>query len=144
MSQIEQVNRYMLARRQKAQRNRDRILAQQKQIETHSYTPYGSNQTMMTYPSSGPVGRVTVGMDTRLSNQATLGNGLLSNKMLGVDSQGESDGCCPNSGPCPNVNPISGPTCTNSCQITKNQNNVERSYIQNNNILLNFPGLMNN
>ena len=142
ISRESQKIKYQQARRANTQRNLARNLAQQEQIEAHSNNPYGFVQTMMDYPINGPVGRVTTGMDTGLSNQTTLGYGLLSNKMLGVNSQGESDGCCPKSGPCPNVNPLTGPTCNNSCQVTSNQNNVERSFFQNNNVKTNMPGLI--
>ena len=117
MSVEEQKLRYQQLVNARRQRNMDRRMAQQEQNVVHSNSPYALNATMMNYPVNGPVGQVTVGMDTRLSNQATLGNGLLSNKMLGVDSQGQPDGCCPQSGPCPNLNPLSGPTCTNACKI---------------------------
>ena len=121
MSVEEQKSRYQEILNARRQRNIDRQQAQQGQNVIHSNSPYSANSTMMQYPANGPVGQVTMGLDNRLSNQSQLGNGLLSNKMLGINDEGDKDGCCPKSGPCPNVNPLVGPTCQSSCQSVENQ-----------------------
>ena len=100
--------------------------------------PYVTETTMSSRSVRGGVSAV----QSRLANQSVIGNGMLAQKIFGIDSQGKPDGCCSKAGICPNVNPRVGSTCNNACQITNNQNDVERSYLQNNNILLNYPGLM--
>ena len=102
--------------------------------------PYGAHQMMSSEPFSG--GGVSA-VHARLANQSVIGNGMLAQKIFGIDAQGNQDGCCPKSGPCPAVNPLVGPSCQRSCQVTSTRNSVERSYLQNNNAKTNYPGLMN-
>ena len=104
-----------------------------------SNNPYGVHQTMSHGTFSGGVSAT----QARLANQSVIGTGMLAQKIFGIDAQGNKDGCCPKSGPCPGVSPLVGPTCQRSCQVTSTRNSVERSYLQNDNAKTNYPGLMN-